>query len=254
MLVKDQSVRDRLVYARLIVREALRHGGWGWLDYDRLFRQQAALDPSLQWGTLHPSLVASTVLSHRSGSGSFCSLWQGFDHSPADCAMTFLRHPTRHGFGPRNTQICLRGMRAVVRLHQGRVFVFMPVPHVGAPSIGPGTVDTPRRTLVSVPNPEGAGLLLYPLAHLHLINSNCHPSLILIFIFIFFIFLFLFFIVFFCLLPLMFLIVLLSYLGCIGCYFVLIDIVYFFICCSFGCVFCFVKHVPLGWVLLHCFS
>ena len=45
VLVQDQFTRDRLVYARLLVREALCHGGWGWLDYDRLFRQQAALDP-----------------------------------------------------------------------------------------------------------------------------------------------------------------------------------------------------------------
>ena len=37
-----------LAYARLMVREAQRHGGLGWLDYDRVFRQQAALDPSLR--------------------------------------------------------------------------------------------------------------------------------------------------------------------------------------------------------------
>ena len=107
VLVQDQTVRDRLVYARLIVHEALCHRGWGWLDYDCLFRQQAALDPSLHWGSLHPSLMASTVLSQRSGTGSFCSLCQGCDHTPSDCAMTFLRHPVCQGPPSRSTQICL---------------------------------------------------------------------------------------------------------------------------------------------------
>ena len=40
-----------LAYAHLKVREAQRHGGSGWLDYDRVFRQQEALDPSLRWNT-----------------------------------------------------------------------------------------------------------------------------------------------------------------------------------------------------------
>ena len=40
----DQGVRDMLAYARLLDREAQRHGGSGWLDYDRVFRQQAALE------------------------------------------------------------------------------------------------------------------------------------------------------------------------------------------------------------------
>ena len=91
----DQVTRDRLIYARLIVREALRHGGRGWLDYDRLFRQQAALNPSLPWNALHPSLVASTILGQRPGSGTFCNICQGFDHLPAQCAMAYLQHPTR---------------------------------------------------------------------------------------------------------------------------------------------------------------
>ena len=38
----DHQVRDRLAYARLIIREAQRHRGVGWLDYDKVFWQQAA--------------------------------------------------------------------------------------------------------------------------------------------------------------------------------------------------------------------
>ena len=58
----DQGVRDMLAYAHLMVREAQRHGGSGWLDYDRVFRQQAALDPSLRWNTLHPGIQAATLV------------------------------------------------------------------------------------------------------------------------------------------------------------------------------------------------
>ena len=66
----DPVTRERLAYAILIIREAMRHGGMGWLDYDRLFRQQAALDPSLEWNTVHPSLQATTILSQRHEQGS----------------------------------------------------------------------------------------------------------------------------------------------------------------------------------------
>ena len=95
----DQTTRNRLVYAGLIVREALLHGGRDWLDYDRLFRQQAAVNPSLSWSCLHPSLLASTILGQRPGLGTFCTICQGFDHLPPQCAMTYLRQPTRQDSG-----------------------------------------------------------------------------------------------------------------------------------------------------------
>ena len=61
----DPTMRDQLTYARLIIREALHHGGAGWLDCDRAFRQQAAVDPSLH--TLLPGLQASMMLGHGTG-------------------------------------------------------------------------------------------------------------------------------------------------------------------------------------------
>ncbi|XP_064388121.1 proline-rich protein 36-like isoform X3 [Halichondria panicea] len=39
----DQPTKDKLAYARLMILEASRHGHLGWLDYDRSFRQQAAV-------------------------------------------------------------------------------------------------------------------------------------------------------------------------------------------------------------------
>ena len=44
----NPTMRDMLVYMRLIIREALRHGGGGWQEYDRSFRWQVAIDPSLR--------------------------------------------------------------------------------------------------------------------------------------------------------------------------------------------------------------
>ena len=54
----DPITQERLAYAVLIIREAMRHGGQGWLEYDRLFRQQAALNPTLPWNVIHPELQA----------------------------------------------------------------------------------------------------------------------------------------------------------------------------------------------------
>ena len=82
ILTTDPSTRDQLAYARLMIREALRHGGAGWLDYDRTFRQQAAADSLLRWNTLHPGLQASTMLSHGTGQGAlFCTLCREVDHT-----------------------------------------------------------------------------------------------------------------------------------------------------------------------------
>ena len=58
----DQQTRDLLAYCRLIIREALRHGGNGWQEYDRSFRRQAAIDATLAWNTLSPGLQASTLV------------------------------------------------------------------------------------------------------------------------------------------------------------------------------------------------
>ena len=68
----DLVTREHLAYAVLLVREALRHGGTGWLEYDRLFWQQAATDPALRCNVIHPGLQATTIVAQRAaGSGSF---------------------------------------------------------------------------------------------------------------------------------------------------------------------------------------
>ena len=91
----DTVTRERAAYAMLVVREAMRHGGQGWLEYDRLFRQQAALNPALAWNVIHPELQATTILGQRTSStGIFCSQCQECDHSVQQCALTQLQQPS----------------------------------------------------------------------------------------------------------------------------------------------------------------
>ncbi len=90
---EDPGVRDMLAYARLLIREAQRHGGNGWLDYDRVFRQQAAIDHTLRWNSLHPGIQASTLVGCASGPVTFCTLCREPDHTAELCALSYLQSP-----------------------------------------------------------------------------------------------------------------------------------------------------------------
>jgi len=91
VLSPDPLTRNLLSYARLIICEAQRHSGPGWLEYDEVFRQQAAVNPSLPWNEINSSLHATTILSYRSGPGRFCSLCHESDHLMSQCALAHLQ-------------------------------------------------------------------------------------------------------------------------------------------------------------------
>ena len=91
VLTPDAKTRDLLTYGRLIVREAQRHNGPGWCDYDKIFRQHAAIDETVKWNEINPSLHASTVLTYRSGPSQCCGLCHEPDHSATECAMLALQ-------------------------------------------------------------------------------------------------------------------------------------------------------------------
>ena len=93
----DPSTRDILAYSRLIIREALRHGNNGWLEYDRVFRRQISINPLMLWNTLEPSLQASTMLGQRSSAGSFCTLCRECDHIAQHCALAPLQQQVNSG-------------------------------------------------------------------------------------------------------------------------------------------------------------
>lgn len=91
---KDSETRNMLSYARLIVREAQCHGGIGWLEYDKWFRQQqAALTTQHPWNELNASLHAATVMSLRSGDSKLCKLCREPDHADSQCALASLQPP-----------------------------------------------------------------------------------------------------------------------------------------------------------------
>ena len=101
-MTSDPTTRDQLAYTRLMIKEAQRHGGLAWLDYDKAFRQQLAADPSVRWNTMNPSLLASTMLGHRSTSqSSFCTLCRMVDHSRAQCALGYMEPPPAVAPAPR---------------------------------------------------------------------------------------------------------------------------------------------------------
>ena len=89
----NKPTHDLITYCCLIIREALRHGGQGWQEYDRSFRAQAAIDSTLHWNGLLPDLQATIMLGQQAGGGSFCSLCQGVDHPTSQCALGPLQKP-----------------------------------------------------------------------------------------------------------------------------------------------------------------
>ena len=91
----DSRTREMLAYCRLIIREALRHGGNGWQEYDRTFRRQAAIDTNIPWNTLQPGLQAATLLGFPNNRGTFCSLCREPDHHSSQCALTVMQQPVR---------------------------------------------------------------------------------------------------------------------------------------------------------------
>lgn len=93
----DPGARDMLAYARLIIREAQRHGGQSWLDYDKVFCQQAAFDPTLPWNSLHSGIQAATLTGHTVGVRSLCTLCREPDHMAEDCALAYLEQPPATG-------------------------------------------------------------------------------------------------------------------------------------------------------------
>ena len=84
--IEEKKARDLATYGQLVIYLAQRHGGRGWISYDRLFHQKIASGSSLAWNEFAPSLMASTVLSSGSPR-STCQLCNGADHITFGCAL-----------------------------------------------------------------------------------------------------------------------------------------------------------------------
>ena len=91
---KDVETRNMLTYAWLVIREAQCHGGAGWLEYDKWFRQQqVALATQHPWNELNASLHAATVMSMWAGASKLCKLCKEPDHAESQCALASLQSP-----------------------------------------------------------------------------------------------------------------------------------------------------------------
>ena len=88
----DQGVRDRRANARLMVSEARMHGGSNWLDYDHVFRQQAVLDHSLTWNTVHSGIQATTLVGRTAGSTLLYDIQITLQGRA--CTLSYLQPPT----------------------------------------------------------------------------------------------------------------------------------------------------------------
>eukprot|EP00731_Ephydatia_muelleri_P012358 Em0006g1252a len=74
---QPEKVKQLLAYQTLIIREARRLGGRGWLAYDSMFRQQAAVLQSTDWSKLNSTLYAVTFLAQQGGEGAVVCLLSG---------------------------------------------------------------------------------------------------------------------------------------------------------------------------------
>ena len=82
-------------YTCLVIQEARKHGGDGWIAYNKLFRQYAAANPDLPWATLDGSIHAATFLASRTGIGTHCRLCADSHHLTHECALAPILNSTQ---------------------------------------------------------------------------------------------------------------------------------------------------------------
>ena len=106
MRTSDPTTVQMLAYGRLLIREAQQHQGHGWMEYDRVFRQQAAIDQSKAWNILHADIQASTILGRNPFpyGGMYCTLCFETDHRADHCALQYFAQPTQQAVRPPNNR------------------------------------------------------------------------------------------------------------------------------------------------------
>ena len=85
---QPERMRQLMAYQTLMVREARRCGGKGWLAYDSYFRQQAVGDDKADWSRINQSLYAVTFIAQgERDKGRCCVLCLESDHVEEQCAL-----------------------------------------------------------------------------------------------------------------------------------------------------------------------
>jgi len=85
------KTRELLAYQAMMIGEARRCGGRGWLLYDAAFRQQMTSFETTDFSKINQSLYATTFLAYGGGRSKFCQDCMMADHTREECAL----HPNR---------------------------------------------------------------------------------------------------------------------------------------------------------------
>ena len=93
--VHPDRVTDMLAYMRLIIREASKFGGNGWLTYDAVFRRNQEGSSQL-WNVIDPSLHVAYIAGQRDQVISPCPTCQEVDHPSSAYAVAPLLPRLRH--------------------------------------------------------------------------------------------------------------------------------------------------------------
>ena len=75
---ESKEVRDLAAYGQIVLHLAGKHGGKGWMAYDKLFRQQQSAGATMPWVELNPS---ATVLGNSGEQGRICTLCMASEYS-----------------------------------------------------------------------------------------------------------------------------------------------------------------------------
>ncbi len=86
-----EKTRELLAYQAMIISEARRCGGRGWLLYDAAFRQQIRSFETVDFSRINQSLYSTTFLAYGSGRTRFFPDCMMADHAREECAL----HPNR---------------------------------------------------------------------------------------------------------------------------------------------------------------
>lgn len=94
--VDHKETQDLAAYGLIVLQLAQKHGGTGWLVYDRQFRRNMVAGASMPWADINPSLMAATVLGPVSdGRGRSCPLCLAADHTRDECALAAMERLTQ---------------------------------------------------------------------------------------------------------------------------------------------------------------
>ena len=114
-----EQVRHLLAYLTLIVWEACRCGGRGWLAYDSYFSQQVVGDDSADWSKLNQSLYAVTFIAQGNRErGRSCAICLESDHTEEQCAL--YSSTSKSAAGRKEKPSSERGLEGKSHLVGGR--------------------------------------------------------------------------------------------------------------------------------------